>query len=287
MKSIPLICTALLVLLACTVPAGAVVLEVTVKGTVADLSPANNTLTLAGPSRYGCDYGSGTSAPVCSWTPLNATALTGTVPDPAVFSVVARNDPVVAVSLGGTGGTWIAFAKLYGAAPAADNATDEIGDIGSLPTTLTGDYSVTGVEAPDCSACTGTSCTAASSDVTIKSGTMAVAHQTLLPGQSLLYTGRNDASSVNVMFVNGEASSETCPGSSGLIGGVQPVSDYIVHVVPPLGMTTAAAGGGTSPAPATTPGPSGTTTPKASLPSGELGVLGLGIAALAACRRGN
>ena len=151
------LCAALLFLFACAIPAGAVVLQATIKGTVSDVSLANNTLTLSDPQQYGCDYGSGTSAPVCSWTPLNTSTLTGTVPDPAAFSVFAQHDQAVAVSLGGTGGTWIALAKLYGSGASADYATDEIGDIGSLPTALIGDYAVSAMTIPNCSACTGTS----------------------------------------------------------------------------------------------------------------------------------
>ncbi len=83
-------------------PGSATVLEVTVRGTVSDISVVNDTLTLLNPQQYGCNYGSGTSAPVCSWSPINATAITGTVPDAAAFSVFAKNDQVVAVSFGGT-----------------------------------------------------------------------------------------------------------------------------------------------------------------------------------------
>ena len=292
------LCTLLLACFACAIPAGAVVLEVTVKGTVSGISAADNTLTIASPSQYGCDYGSGTSAPICSWTPLNVTTLTGTVPDKAAFSVFGKGDSVVAVSLGGTGGTWISLAKLYGTGTYADYATDEIGDIGSLPVSLIGDYAVTADTVADCSACTGTTCTASSSNVTIKSGKSTVATKTLSPGQSLFFNGRNDASSVNVTFVKGEALSSACPGNSGMVGGVQPVSDYLVHVVPPLGVTatthgteapvmsgsTVAADSGTSSAPVA----AATTTQKSGLPFAALTILGLGAVVLLAGRnRGN
>jgi hypothetical protein len=288
MKNVPclILCAALLFLAFCAIPAGAVVLQVTVRGTVTDVSPANNTLTLSDPQQYACDYGSGTSAPVCSWTPLNASTLTGTVPDGAALSVFARNDQVVAVNLGGTGGTWIALAKLYGSGASADNATDEIGDIGSLPVALIGDYVVTATTVPNCSACTGTTCTATGSNVTITSGTMNVAYKALSPGESLFFNGRNDASSVNVSFMNGEALSDSCPGSTGLIGGVQPISDYIVHVVPLLGMTVTTPPATSSNAP-TTVTASVTTTQESGLPFAALGVLGVGIAILAVRRRGD
>jgi len=280
------LCAALLFLFACAIPAGAVVLQVTIKGAVSDVSLANNTLTLSDPQQYGCDYGSGTSAPVCSWTPLNTSTLTGTVPDSAAFSVFAQNDKAVAVSLGGTGGTWIALAKLYGSGASAEYATDEIGDIGSLPTALTGDYAVSAITVPDCSACTGTSCMATYSNATITSGKMIVAQQVLAPGESLFFNGRNDASSVNITFMNGEALSDSCPGHSGLIGGIQPVSDYIVHVVPPIGSNAAATGATLSYAPTTTSAPV-TTTQKSALPFSALCFVGLGMAVLVAHRRRN
>jgi len=285
------LCAALLFLFACAIPASAIILQVTVRGTVDDVSSANNTLTLSGPSQYGCDYGSGTSAPDCSWTPLNTSTLTGTLPDPAALSVFAKGDQAVAVSLGGTGGTWISLAKLYGSGASADDATDEIGDIGSLPTALIGDYAVTEITAPNCSACTGTTCTATTSNVTVTSGKMTVAQKTLHPGQSLFFNGRNDASSVNVSFVNGEALSDSCPKYAGLIGGVQPVSDYIVHVVPPIGMkvtTISEAPAVTSPAGVAASAPAAAmTNQKSALPFSALGILGLGIAAFAMHRRRN
>jgi len=289
----------LLACFACAIPAGAVVLEVTVKGTVSDISAAGNTLTLANPSQYGCVYVSGGFPPTCSWTPMNETSVSGTVPDKAASSVFAKGDSVVATSLGGTGGTWISLAKLYGTGTYADYATDEIGDIGSLPVSLIGDYTVTGETAANCSACTGTTCTATSAKVTVKSSNMTVAEKTLLPGESLFFNGRNDASSVNVTFVKGEALSSACAGNSGMVGGVQPVSDYLVHVVPPLGVTvtthgteasvtsgsTVPADSGTSSAPvAAAP----TTTQKAGLPFAALTLLGFGVVVLLAGRnRGN
>ena len=45
------LCAALLFLFACAIPAGAVVLQATIKGTVSDVSLANNTLTLSDPQQ--------------------------------------------------------------------------------------------------------------------------------------------------------------------------------------------------------------------------------------------
>jgi hypothetical protein len=280
------LCAALLVLIFCIIPASAAVLEVTVKGTVSAISVANNTLTLSDPQQYGCDYGSGASAPVCSWSPMNTTAISGTIPDVAAFSVFTQNDQVVAESFGEAGGKWIALAKLYGSGPGANYATDEIGDIGSLPTSLVGDYSVNGATVPNCSACAGTICTAALSNVTITSGSMVVAEKSIIPGMSLFFNGRNDASSVNVTFVDGQVSSASCPGYS-LMTGVQPISDYLVFVVPPVGMSGTAMSVVSSPEPTTASVPVATTTQQSDMPFIAISVLGLGIALIFAHRRGD
>jgi len=286
------LCALLLASFACAIPAGAVVLEVTVKGTVSDISAADNTLTLANPSQYGCVYVSGGFPPTCSWTPMNETSVSGTVPDKAAFSVFTKGDSVVATSLGGTGGSWISLAKLYGTGTYADYATDEIGDIGSLPVSLISDYAVTEETNANCSACTGTTCTASSAKVTVKSSNMTVAEKTLLPGEFLFFNGRNDASSVNVTFVKGEALSSTCAGKDALVGGVQPVSDYIVNVVPPLDVTVTKQGTESSvTTEATVSAPvsaAPTTTQKSGLPFAALTILGLGAVVLLADRnRGN
>ena len=58
---------------------------------------------------------------------MSTSALTGTAPDPAAFSIFKTSDPVVAMSLGGAGETWISLAKLYGSRPFEDYVTDIVG----------------------------------------------------------------------------------------------------------------------------------------------------------------
>ena len=77
-------CNAFLCLVA--VPVGAVIQEVTVKGVVATVNQAGNTLTINNPAQYGCTYPS-SGAPTCKWTPYYVSALTGTVPDASAFSL--------------------------------------------------------------------------------------------------------------------------------------------------------------------------------------------------------
>jgi hypothetical protein len=129
-------------------PAGAVMQEVTVKGPVATLNPTKNTLTVDHPLQYGCSYPD-TGQPVCSYTPINKTALTGTVPDAAAFTIFKTGDPVVATSTGGPVEAWITLAKLYGSRPNEEMVTDIVGDIGTIPTPLIGNYALDATTVPD------------------------------------------------------------------------------------------------------------------------------------------
>ena len=228
-----LISLAALLLCCCAVPAGAVLLEVTAKGTVMNLSQANNQFTIQNPLRYGCSYPA-TGGPVCTWTPMTVTALSGTASDTAAFTVFSPGDTVVATSIGGPGGSWISLAKLYGSRQNEEYVTDIVGDIGTVSTPLIGNYALDATTVPDCSACTGTTCAATSADVIVKSEGKAVFEKALKPGESFTYNGRNDGSSVTVTFVKGQALSAACPGRTGM-PGPQAISVYVVKVVPPIG----------------------------------------------------
>lgn len=274
-------------LLCCLVlPASAVIQEVTLKGTVSAMNADKNLLTIQNPAQYGCNYPA-TGAPICSYAPMNLSILAGTAPDPTTFSVFKTGDPVVATSFGGAGQTWITLAKLFGTGAGQEYVTDIVGDAETVPTPLAGNYSLILVTNPDCAKCTGTVCTAGSASVAIWSDNRVVANKTLMPGENLFFNGRNDGSSVNVTFVNGEALPGSCQKSTvSIIGGAQPISDYIVSVVPPIGMTAASERGGS---PATTAAPASPATPvqtqkSASLPFAVIGALGL-VAVLVAIRK--
>jgi hypothetical protein len=224
----------IVMLVICTLclPAGAALLEVTVKGPVDTISPTKNTLTIENPLQYGCSYPA-TGLPVCSYIPINKSALTGTVPDAAAFTVFNIGDQVIATSIGGPGETWITLAKLYGSRPNEELVTDIVGDIGTIPPPLIGDYALDTSTTPDCSACSGSTCTAISATVKVKSNGNEVLARTLSPGESLSYNGRNDGSSIYVRFVRGQALATICPGRAGATGP-QAVSVYLVKVVPPI-----------------------------------------------------
>lgn len=231
----PLVIT-VLVLCLCVLPASAVIQEVTLKGTVSALNPEKNTLTLGNPARYGCDYPAG-GTPVCTFTPIDSVPVTGTVPTSTAYSVFKTGDAAVATSLGGTGGTWITLAKLYGPGQNEEYVTDLVGDPGSVPTPLIGDYALDITMTPECTTCSGTTCTAASAGVKVMSSGTVVLTKTLGPRQSLVYNGRNDGSSIAVTLVKGEAPSTGCAGGRSGMSGPQPVSVFVVNVVPPVGFT--------------------------------------------------
>ncbi len=208
---------------------------------------------------------------------MNISALTGTVPSNLAYSIIKSGDPVVATSLGGAGGTWIGLAKLYGSSPDEEYVTDIVGDPGTIPIPLIANYALDVTTTPDCSACYGTTCTALSSDVKVKSSGTVVFEETLPPRQSLMYNGRNDGSSVAVTFVKGEASSTTCAGRTGMTGP-EAVSMYIVNIVPPIGyeQNTTRPNEAMTPQPATSvPAAPVTTAKSGNLPFAMIGALGM------------
>lgn len=270
-----------LILCLCVLPAAAVVQEVTVKGTVSAINKEESTLTIANPLQYGCSYPA-SGGPVCSYTAMDVASLTGNVPSESAWTLFQTGDTVVATSLGGAGGSWITIGKLYNSLPAGEYVTSLVGDPGAIPTPLVGNYAVDTITVPDCTACSGTTCKATTSTVFVLSSGTRVSEETLAPRQVMLYNGRNDGSSVEVTFVKGEASSDTCAGRTGMTG-MQPVSVYIVNVVPPVGfdqqfLTTPPTA---TPEP-TTPVP---TTHSGSLPLAVIGAAGLGAALLALRRK--
>lgn len=233
MKQTSLVIILAVLFLCCIcMPAGASLLEVTVKGTVATLSPSSNTITLDHPRQYGCSYPA-SGVPVCTYTPMSVESLTGTAPDSASFAVFKPGDTVVATSLGGAGGTWITLAKLYGSRPNEENVTALEGDPSVIPTPLIAGYVVEAIMTANCSACTGRICTAASSEVKLLSNGMLVQEHTLLPGQDLFFNGKNDGSSISVVFRNGETSGISCGSATGT--GRQAISVFSITVIPPVG----------------------------------------------------
>jgi hypothetical protein len=211
------------------------------------------------------------------------------VPDASAFSVFNPGDPVVATSLGGAGGRWITIAKLYGMAP-DKTVTDIIGDPSKIDEPLAGDYSLVLSTKPDCKTCSGTTCTAATANVSILDGKTLRFSGDLTPNSTGTYSGRNDGSSVTVTFVKGQASSTSCSERETMMTGPQAISAYIVHVVPPVGSagqvtgTTSATPSGTPPQVTMPANTRPTPTKSGTLPVAAIGALAL-VAVLGISRR--
>ncbi|MEI8331222.1 MAG: hypothetical protein WCF90_06180 [Methanomicrobiales archaeon] len=234
-KTSLVIIVAALFLCCMVVPVSAILQEVTLKGTIATLMPQKNTITIEHIQQYGCNYPV-SGAPVCTYTPMSVEALTGTAPDASAYTIFSSGDPVIATSIGGVGETWITLAKLFGSRSNEEYVIDLVGDLGTIPTPFIGNYTLDETTVPDCSACSGTTCLATSANVKVLSGGKQVFGKALRPGESLIYNGRNDGSSVAVTFAKGQAMSTTCPDKNWTVdsAGPQAISVYIVKVVPPI-----------------------------------------------------
>jgi len=228
-----IVCAVIFFLLCSSAPVSAAVLEMTYRGQVSTMIPAKDTLSIKTPEQYGCDYPS-KGDPVCNWTPLNKYSLTATVPDPATYTVFSGAESVIATNMGGDGGKWITLAKVYGSRDTEQLVTDVVGDPGTLVLPLIGDYSVETEMVPECNACSGTVCDAAKTIVTVRSAGKMVQEETITPGESFTYNGRNDGSAVMVRFISGEAAAQSCPGKTGMTGP-QPRSVFVIKVTPPAG----------------------------------------------------
>ena len=251
------------------VPGSGVLQEITYRGTVTGLDQVNETITIQVSHTWGCTFGNTTT---CEWDPIPEENLTGTVPVSEVFSVVSPGMTVEATSIGGPGGRWIGIGTLF-PTPGIEYwlAQDLFGDPSVLPAPLMADFDLNAETIPDCRECSATVCTARSALVNVSQIEGRNQEVNLLPGQTFTFSERNDNSSLTVAFLHGEASASGCPGAEPLIGGIQPVSEFIVHVQPSIAFAP--------PTEATTVTPSPTPSPTAGA-GPVLSLAGLAILAL-------
>ncbi len=222
-----------IVLLSCCLPAGALLQTFTYRGYVTAVNTETGNLSLLATHQWGCTYEN--DAMNCGWNPVSPRLVTGTVPTGNVFTVIQSGTMIEATSIGIPGGSWTGIGQLM---PVYEKggwyATDLFGDIASLPAPLTGSYEVSATTAPDCLNCTGSICPADTAAVSIFRDDGLQWNGTLLPGQAHRYEDGKDNSAVSVLFIRGQASARLCPNASGGLGGVQPVSVFVVHVDPPV-----------------------------------------------------
>jgi hypothetical protein len=233
------------------VPGSGALQEIAYRGTVTGLDQVNETVTIQVSHTWGCTFGNTTT---CEWDPIPEENLTGTVPVPEVFSVVSPGMTVEATSIGGPGGRWIGIGTLF-PTPGIEYwfAQDLFGDPSVLPAPLMADFDLDIKTIPDCSECSATVCTARNALVNVSQIEGRNQEVDLLPGQTFTFSERNDNSSLTVTFLQGEASSSDCSVVEPLIGGIQPVSNFVVHVQPPVASVSPTESPAGTPPPAPTP----------------------------------
>lgn len=243
--------------LLCVAPVPALVQETTYMGKVTALDPLSLTLTMRAESQYGCAYQG--NAPACGFAPITPLQVVGAVPDEGVFNTFRLDDTVIATILGGSGGKWAGIALVV-TPPGSSTpvAKDIFGDPRTVPVPLGGDYRFEYAVRPDCGQCTGTVCRALGAQVKLWSGDLLVLERYLNSGQSAVYSGRDDASRVSIIYLSGEAPADQCPGVPPAVG-VQPLSNFVIHVTPPSGGFSAPKQ--TAVPQVTGEGPAGTATP--------------------------
>jgi len=214
-------------------PVSAIVQEITYRGSVTAMDPLTLTLTIRAESQYGCNYTGG--QPSCGFMPIAPVQVVGAVPDEGLFNTFHNGDLVTATILGGTGGQWAGIALVV-LPPGSSTyvVTDIYGDPKTIPVPLGGDYQFEYSTLPDCSSCSGSVCKARSAHVVVRSGDTIVRELSLNNGQSTRYSGRDDGSSISVLYLSGEASGDSCPGATP-VTGIQPISNFVITVTPPVG----------------------------------------------------
>jgi hypothetical protein len=225
----------LLGLLLCCIaaaPVSAVIAEISFLGPVEDVRTDEGTMLVSADGRFGLNFTP--DPPVLVVDPIVSTAVEGTVPGGAAGIALFEKGAYATVTVLGTeNGTWIAAGTLKQTSQGEYVLTNLAGDPAATPVPFVGDYTVTYTAEPACTNETGTVCPAASVNVTLTTEGRAVWSESLAPGESFTWNGRNDGSAIEVTFVSGEAPN---PSSEGM-AGPQPVSTFIVTVTPPIGLT--------------------------------------------------
>jgi hypothetical protein len=219
----------------------AVVYEPTWKGQVIGVDYEASVITVEMTEVYGCEY-IDQAEPVCGFEATESQHISAEISNASVYDVISVGDSVIGRSYGGFDSTqWSALAKII------EEDTIYIEALFGDPSLLdlvpfAADYAFSYSMVPDCDGCTGTICPAISASVIIESEGVEVAQDTLVPGQTISYVGRDDGSGVIALFVDGEASylaCETDVTEAEMMTGPQPVQNFSIVVIMPLDQTSA------------------------------------------------
>lgn len=229
MTSVRFIFLAILVFSVCIVPASAMTPIFTYRGTVTDLDPAGETLSIEATHKWGCIFEEDFA--ICGWIEIDHREMRATVPVNEVFSYTHAGDTVEVT--GNPNGSWQGIAKLVPTSE-IDNwyATDLFGEPSTLRAPLDEGYELWYQTYTDCASCSDNACAAEEALVTISRSGQERWTGWLFPGEVHTYHDPGDLSRISVKFVSGETSSISCPDSDFNPFGPEPFSRFVVNVRP-------------------------------------------------------
>ncbi|MBN2398284.1 MAG: PEGA domain-containing protein [Deltaproteobacteria bacterium] len=229
-KSVRIFCPALFLIIVLAVPASAMIPSFTYLGTVTDLDPATQNITIEATHKWGCVYDDGSVT--CGWMEIESQEMVSAVPVAEVYAMIAVGDTVEVTGLPDY--RWNGIGLLSEDPVHGYLATDLFGDLNYLPAPLVGGYDITATTSPDCDSCTPAVCTAEYAEVTISRDGLDRWTGALFPGEKHMYYDPRDLSNVYVRFISGQTRASMCPDVDFIFDGPQPVNRFFVHANPPL-----------------------------------------------------
>ena len=220
----------LILVFICVFSASAVLLETTVSGEVTKINEAENVIKV-----HTNEVWNGKSWVMYSVTSLDKQDLTGSVPDGDIFDYLETGDIIQGTFTGDEISTviFVTVARVELPDSSSRYLSDSWGDPSLLVSPFFNNFKITYEMTADCNECTGSVCTADSSDVSVSQGWQGqnyLTETTMVPGEKYIFTSPEGCQSeLAVTFVEGQASADVC--SRAAVEGPQPFSDFAVHVV--------------------------------------------------------
>ena len=220
----------LILVFICVFSASAVLLETTVSGEVTKINEADNVIKV-----HANEVWNGESWVMFSVTSLDKQDLTGSVPDGDIFDYLETGDIIQGTFTGDEASTviFVTVARVDLPDSSSRYLSDSWGDPSLLVSPFFNNFKISYEMTADCNRCTGSVCTAESSEVSVSQGWEGqnyLQDTTMVPGEKYVFTSPEGCQSeLTATFVEGQASAGEC--SSVAVDGPQPFSDFAIHVV--------------------------------------------------------
>ncbi|KQC06346.1 MAG: hypothetical protein APR55_04960 [Methanolinea sp. SDB] len=229
-KSLRILCLALFLIIVSVAPASAMIPSFSYRGTVTDLDPAAENITIEATHKWGCEFDDGSVT--CGWMEIEREEMVSAVPVPEVYATIGVGDTVEVTGLPDY--RWNGIGLLSEDPVHGYHATDLFGDLNYLPAPLAWGYNIFVTIHPDCDSCTPAVCTGEYAEVTISRDGLERWTGDLFPGDEHTYYDPGDFSNMYVKFISGQTRASVCPDVDFIFDGPQPVNRFVVHIRPPL-----------------------------------------------------